>query len=656
MKRKVKELFSIELIIVTTLIVTTINLLKFFDLLNFLNLLIIFSFFVFLVSKLNNKLIFDYFRLSLLTIFFMIWSAVSTGIEYLVYEFDWNSFGIPINLNINSNLYSNDILANQEFPHYWIYKLVSLFLNTSFFNQLFLVGFILQNLLLVKSINLIYIKFQKFDVQNNYYLIILTLPLFFYPQISGHYVSLPYFLPAILGYSLAIYCLVSFIFKKEIYFEDYIFLLLLIFAHPYWSAFVSLYLFFCFFFTKSIPFINSAPFLVIFTLSLFLNDFGGISISEIYKTELVQFYKTYIKIHFDWSAHIGSIFQNNLNNYYQQSLLIIFTVLLIWKKSYINFENIENTFYSSFGLISLIIILGNFFNESSFNNFLVASNFYRLGSLSWIFLSVFCIEIFKNKFSSAILFTIPLVFYILSGNEIFSKSTNFLPTIIFSSNYIYLFLVISILFFYKNRNNHSMFFIILGLIYFLTFYFIDKIMIENYLIKSSILSILVIIFYGFLQTKISFNNNFIIGSILFLFVISTFNIDIVFQKIKLDYSTQISTENIQLIQEYTNTESVILVEPSLPYFRKETKRGQFLDFALIPYNMNNYSIYKSYKSLFNGKSLKNLTEDEIINIVYKTNVSELIIPIGSYSENYFLSKFNYIKLDNFGYLIFLDKK
>ena len=57
-------------------------------------------------------------------------------------------------------------------------------------------GFILQNFFLAKSFEVLS-ENGKRNLTDNYSQLVLILPLFLYPQISGHYTSLPFFLPAI---------------------------------------------------------------------------------------------------------------------------------------------------------------------------------------------------------------------------------------------------------------------------------------------------------------------------------------------------------------------------------------------------------------------------------------------------------------------------
>ena len=140
---------SFELFIICILILLLTNLLNYLEKFSFINLFLL-IFVIFLISQKFNKNIFSYYlKISLSTVSLMCWSLISTGMEYLVYQFDWNSFGVPINLNNNPSLYQNDLLANQAYPHIWIYKFLSLFLNTNFFDFIFLIGFIMQNYFIV---------------------------------------------------------------------------------------------------------------------------------------------------------------------------------------------------------------------------------------------------------------------------------------------------------------------------------------------------------------------------------------------------------------------------------------------------------------------------------------------------------------------------
>lgn len=646
--KKFLKTISFELFIICFLILLLTNLLNYLAIFSFINLFLL-VFVIFLISqKFNEKRFSYYLKISLSTVSLMCWSLISTGMEYLVYQFDWNSFGVPINLNNNPSLYQNDLLANQAYPHVWMYKFLSLFLNTNFFDFIFLIGFIMQNYFIVKSFQNLYKRnFEK----NNNYLIFLLLPLFLYPQISGHYTSLPFFLPAILGYSLAIFSITNFVYKKNEKIEDYIYLLFLSFVHPFWSIFVSLYLSIIFLVTKNTKRKSTICLFLVFLISLYLNNFDGISPREIYGSDLIEFYKSYIKIHFDWSAHIGYIFKNNLNNIYQQFLMWTFLVGLMFNLKFFNFSSLQNTLYTSIGLISLIITLGNLFHDSTFNNILISTNFYRIGSISWFFIGDFIFKIFNNSKYKFLYFLIPIYLYILSGNEIFIKNIEAIKVFSFSSNFLYIIFIFSILFLINNRHSTSSLIATLGIIYFILFYFIDIYKIDNYLIKSSFVALIaLIIFYK--TSKKFYSNYFIANFILILiFNLSTFNFEYLFEKINVRYQPNISYQNIKKIQENTTEKSVLLVDPTLSYFRKESERGMFIDYSLIPYSVENYTVYEEYKKLLKNKNLKNLTSEEIMKIIKLSNITDLILPFDSLSEEYFLSNFNSIKLENFGHLI-----
>ena len=580
----------------------------------------------------------------------MCWSLLINGMDYLIYEFDWNSFGIPINLMNNGLLYSNDLLANQEFPHYWIYKLVSIFVESYFVNVIFFIGFVFQNILLLKSFEILYKKYDDNNLKSLTSLVIFS-PLFFYPQISGHFTSLPFFLPSILGFSLAIYNLTNFIFVEKRKIEDYFFIFLLIFVHPFWSIFVTLYLFLIYIFTKGIGKDKIIPLTGVLVVSYLLNSFDGISFFQIYGSELVEFYKSYIKIHFNWSEHVGKLFKYSLNNYYQHSLLVIFLIGIVFKKNFFNFYSLENTFFTSFGLIVLLIILGNVFYDSPFNNLLIASNFYRIGSLSWFFIGLFVYRVFEGNISGISLLIVPFLFYIASSNEVFNKQIDLIPFIKFSSNFTYLLFIFGIYFLYKNKKRYSFLAILFGKIYYFLFYFIDKSIFDQYLLTSSIIILFTLSIALIIIKKINISYNFLISSLIALFLITSFDISPLIKQTKLIYEQQISEEQVSLIQQSTDKNSVILIEPTISHFRKETKRGILIDYSLIPYNVVNYENYQYYKSLFNSKSLMELSDKEIINIIRNTNVTDLLLPVGSLSEEYFKDNYDFVSLGSLGSLI-----
>ena len=251
MRNKIKKLVLFELLLVLFITFVISKFLKYFELLTFFNLLLITCIICFLIYYLNKEKYREITYSLLLTVVLMNWTIAITGLEYLVYEFDWNSFGIPINLNNDPNLYSADILSKQSFPHYWIYKLVSIFVETQYLNSLFFLCYILQKFFISKTFLFLHRSFLSKSVDNKLLLFcILLVPMFYYPQISGHFTALPYFIPAILGYSLAVLNIANFIYKDKNNYEDYFFLFILIFVHPCWSIFVPLYLGICYLFSK----------------------------------------------------------------------------------------------------------------------------------------------------------------------------------------------------------------------------------------------------------------------------------------------------------------------------------------------------------------------------------------------------------------------
>ena len=642
-------LYEISIVVLTTYIISW--LLKQFDLLTFFNLLLIVSTLFLIIKYFKNLKLKKIFTPLLLTVVFMNWTIAITGLEYLVYEFDWNSFGIPINLINDPDLYSSDILSKQSFPHFWIYKLVSNFVETEYLSSLFYLGYVFQNYFIAKTFLILYQSVEEKYSQNNHALFcVIVVPMLYYPQISGHYTALPYFIPAILGYALAIFNLANFIYKDKHTYEDYFYLLILFFIHPFWSIFIPLYLGICYLFSKEKKLKESFLFFIFFLISLAINNLDGVSILEILNSSLIPFYKSYIKIHFDWSAHIGIFFTNELNNIYQQSVLILFSLILLIKKKILSFKTTEETFYSSLGLISLVIIFGNIFYSSQLNNFLIASNFYRIGSICWAFIGIFILKNIESKKFLYFLSITPLLFYLFSSSEVFKINIPSIPWIAFRSKYLLLLLAISICFMFLEKYKHSYLVLIIGLIYFTTFYFIDKVQTDNYLFKSLIIGSIILLI------SLTATNNFSVESYLLplmivLFTLSTLFTENIFLNLKYEYSTQINKKEIEIIRKYTDKKSVILVNPNIPHFRKETKRGILIDYALIPYNEKNYITYKRYQNLFQNKFLEDLSTEEVINIIKNSNTTDIIIPKDSKSERYFLNKYVYYELGGLGYLI-----
>ena len=78
-----------------------------------------------------------------------------------------------------------------------------------------------------------------------------------------------------------------------------------------------------------------------------------------------------------------------------------------------------------------------------------------------------------------------------------------------------------------------------------------------------------------------------------------------------------------------------MINQNIPHFRKETKGGVLIDYSLIPYNEENYSTYKKYQNLFQNKSLKNLSKDEVLYIINNSNTTDIIIPRTVNQKNIF---------------------
>ena len=302
------------------------------------------------------------------------------------------------------------------------------------------------------------------------------------------------------------------------------------------------------------------------------------------------------------------------------------------------------------GLISLVIIFGNIFHASQFNNFLIASNFYRIGSIGWAFVGIF---IFKNVDNKNILYFLsitPLLFYLFSSREVFTINIPSIPWVAFRSKYLLLFLAISICLMFLEKYKYSFLVLISGIIYFTTFYFIDKIQTENFLFKSLIVGSVIFLISFTISTYFSIKS-YLLPLMIVLFTFSTLFTENIFLNLKYEYSTQITRKEIQTIRKYTDKKSVILVNPNIPHFRKETKRGILIDYSLIPYNEEKYTTYKRYQNFFQNKSLENLSTEEVLNIINNSNTTDIIIPRDSQSEKYFLNKFIYYELDDLGYLV-----
>ena len=283
-------------------------------------------------------------------------------------------------------------------------------------------------------------------------------------------------------------------------------------------------------------------------------------------------------------------------------------------------------------MISVIIVVGNFFHSSLFNNFLIASNFYRIGSIGWAFIGVFLIRNIKNNKLLYFLAIIPLLFYIFSSQEVFKITIPSIPWLVFSSKYTLLLIAVSIYFFFLEKYKFSFLVLVIGFIYFTTFYFIDKVVTNNYLIKALTISFLIIL--GALVVSKARNiSSSLLPLLLILFSLSNLFTENILLNFKSEYSTQISTQEIETIRKYTNNEDVILINPDIPHFRKETKRGVLIDYSLIPYSEEKYSIYKKYQNLFNNKFIQDLSKDEVLYVISNSNTTDLIIPNDSLPKN-----------------------
>lgn len=640
----------IEILFSTSLIYSISFLLRKINLFNIITLLIVFFISVYLFDYLGGKQLFNIFKNSLSAIFIMYWILSISGLKYSVYEYDWNSFGIPINLNIDSKLYSNDLLANQEFPHIYIYKFISEVIQLNLLEEVFLIGFIFQNLFFAKAFEVLR---QNLNDKFSY---IIFLPLLFYPQQSGHFLNLPYFLPSILGFSMSIYLISKFVFSEEQIYQDLFLFIVLIFVHPFWAIFTPLFLLIEHVIIRNKK--NTIFFSIIFVISLILNNLDGISISEILSGDLINFYKSNIMIHFDWRNHYGSLFKLEINNFYQQLSMFIILIIGFAKKKNINLNSKEEVFFLGLFLISLIIIVGNFFHSSIFNDYLIATNFYRLGTLTWFFTGIFIVKYVDSKFFKSVLISIPILFFSFSYNFLFIKELGFLNGYKINSKFIFLIISLAIVMLILENNiafniTHAILFF--GIWFNTTFYNIDRYQINNYLI---IVTFVFLLFFGILNYFFQKLNNkklFLVITIFFLFNSSFTSSVFVAENLDLEYKTKISRENIKLIQENTNKNDVIIIDPHLTHFRKEVKRGALFLISPAPYNNENLDIYLKYKSLYNIESFKKMNSSQLINLIEQTNSTDLILPFDSIALEYFKSNYDYVELEDFGYL-FLNIK
>lgn len=643
---KNNELLNIFSTIITVFFSALI--LKRFEKLSLLNLFIL-IFMLFLFFKINKLRSINFDTLTpLLTIMLMCWSVISSSFEYLVYQMDWNIFSIPINLNLSPDLYKNDLLAKQEFPHKFIYEFVSLIIKNDLLSELFFIGFILQNLLLLKAFEALYKRFIL-NSKNNFEILLIAFPLFFYPQSSGHFTSLPWFLPSIAGYSISVYLLTRFIFVKQDYIGC-IFLILLIFIHPFWGMFVPLYLFLIYIFSKDKQIYWTISFIVATLFSLILNNSSGLSINNTLNKSWVDFAKEITPIHHDWINHAGYFLNGHLNLIYQLIPLVTFVLLLIYKNKFFDFSTRETTFFASLGLINLVIIFGILFRDTVLNELLISVNFHRIGSISWFFLGVFVFRMSLNKKLTSLILFLPYLIFILNTKSGVKKITDIFPNIEVSSKYTYFFLILSTLFFIKNKVKISMFINFIGTLYFFVFYFIGKNDITNYFVFSIIFCFFLVLIYIGTIFKLQIKSEFLAIYIILLFSIVTFRFENLVFDLRYDYQSVIDKNNIELIKNNTSVNSVILYDPSASYFRKETQRGLLIDYGLIPYNIQNAELYNKYKNYFNGKNITQLTTDEILIIINNTNVTDMILPKENLSNEYFKNEYEFIYLPKLGFL------
>ena len=75
-----------------------------------------------------------------------------------------------------------------------------------------------------------------------------------------------------------------------------------------------------------------------------------------------------------------------------------------------------------------------------------------------------------------------------------------------------------------------------------------------------------------------------------------------------------------------------------------------IDYAVIPYNVENYELYKEYKNYFISNNLSSLSSDQIELIIKNTNINHLILPLGSKAESYFIERYSFINLNDLGRL------
>ena len=620
-------------------IVTLFIISKLLDIFNFLNLFVVLIIvelsYLFLKSKLNKFFIKDIFLKTRLTAFLTYYSYAIVNFDYSAYKYDWLLIGVGANKKSDPMLYVNDYQAAIEHPHIGAHLLINTVIDSEIFSEIFYFLFLVQiHIFALVFLTIFKILKNKNKLNANLQIIYFS-PFLTVPFIAGLHTILPWFLPSISGFALASLAVVSYTYNKN-FIYIYLILMSLIFVHPFWAALTPVILLTLQFMEKKLFSINSLTIFVFLIGPFYLLPPGNISISEFFALVQSDFLNTIKNTHFFWFSRqvlpvrefffFPGFYQGILN------LLVLIVYFLNIKNVRVFSKSAENNILSILTITSFISFFSVFFQQTIFHDLLITLNFYRVNSLNWIFLPVLLSKIISKANNNFLIYFIFLGSYMVT----FSKE-----------NYLGLAVLIFLLFIFikkrKDRNlnlNYQLILLSLNIFLFFT--------IEQYFSLFNIIFITILIFKNNVSIPDISISPFIFA---FCLCISYLGFTDITKTFNMKNEICFNETSINLIQNFVSKEDIVLTQPKLDCFRRDTKRSQIFSIGFLPYNIEQGNWYLN--QLIEFENWFGLSSNEILNLAKKNKATHVLINSQHVAAFELLKNYEFITVRNTKYDFYL---
>ena len=606
-KTMIKKNLTFESSFLSILILFTIS--KLLDIYGLLNL-----FYLFLIIELLNILFkskyksqfFKQLFLKLrMTAFISYFSSAIIGFKYSTFIYDWLLIGVGANKKKFPELYINDYQAAIAHPHIGIHSLINSINDLYYFSEIMFLFFLIQTHLFCIVFLTIFKNLKLKNFNNNKKYFILSSSFLAIPYTSGLHATLPWFLPHIFGFALSSMALIIFLYSKKRRLVFFV-LFLLIFIHSYWSALTPLVLLTLQFMKKKLYTLESFLLLCFLLGPLFLLPPGDISITSFFALVRSDFHFITQNPHFFWfSRPITNVkaffgFSGLYQGFSNLILLIIYCFNI--KNIKIFSKSSEVNILSILTIGSLISLTSVFFQNTLFHDILITTNFFRINLFNWIFLPLLLSKILNNKNFNFLIYLIFLGLYFVS------YSLNGYIGLISIAMLILIFLDAPIK---QNFYNLKLLFVIFNLLLYFT--------IEQYIAFFNILFFTcLIIKRNLFIKKVDFQ-----PLVLTALICTSYLGFTQFNNVNIAVNSCFDKDSTELIQEYVLVEELVLTNPNLDCFRRDTKRSQVFSFGFLPYNVEQGEWYLYQDGVM--KNWEDYSHNTLIELAIENKSSHILI-------------------------------